>query len=507
MEGYIRMRMETHKKFSRRQFLAFSVFAILIYHLLRYVHPDIWGEIYSVYYMFLVPALIAVYFAYKRLEGPVELKLFIFYWLWIFVSRLLNGDLYLTHDGDMVLNMGLACVMMAVCLLLDGKERQRFFDGLSLAAGGFYSLLSVCGLYAVLYQKELYNPLTGGSLCGFWHYGGLSRLQLLGKHANETAVWFFLGFFLLIYLFFRHKSLLWRIPIVAAAAMNYINLCMTFSRSNMVAFSVCFSLLLAMVILRRLSAAKMGRQLLATMGLLLVLLPLSYKSFDITAEIVGRAATELAAVKQQAAEQIDDATQQTAAVQPEAEAEIEAAEQIDDATSQTAAVQPEAGAEIVATPAPAIQPAYSDKRGFSDTGRFTIYRAIIPTMQQEPLRLVRGCLCMDVMKIAHQYLINKDPHFHNTFLQVLCITGLPGLLLILALCAVLAMRIIRLLFSAAPLEIKVLTLILIGLFIYNMLEVSLFVAADTRAFVAYILAGAVIAYDKEQNCKTRAMLS
>ena len=501
------MKMDRYTKFSRRQFLAFSVFVVLIYHLLRYVHPEIWGEIYCVYYMFLVPALIAVYFAHKRLEGPVELKLFIFYWIWIFVSRLLNGDFYLTHDGDMVLNMGLGCVMMAVCLLLEGKERQRFLDGISIAVGGFYSLLSVCGLYAALYQKELYNPLTGGSLCNFWYYDGLSRLQLLGKHANETAVWFFLGFFLLIYLFFRHKSLLWRIPIVAAAAMNYINLCMTFSRSNMVAFSVCFSLLLAMVILRRLSAAKMGRQLLATMGLLLVLLPLSYKSFDITAEIVGRAATELAAVKQQAAEQIDDATQQTAAVQPEAEAEIEAAEQIDDATSQTAAVQPEAGAETVATPAPAIQPAYSDKRGFSDTGRFTIYRAIIPTMQQEPLRLVRGCLCMDVMKIAHQYLINKDPHFHNTFLQVLCITGLPGLLLILALCAVLAMRIIRLLFSAAPLEIKVLTLILIGLFIYNMLEVSLFVAADTRAFVAYILAGAVIAYDKEQNCKTRAMLS
>ena len=501
------MKMDRYTKISRRQLLAFAVFAVFIYHLLRYVHPDIWGQIYCVYYMFLVPALIAVYFAYKRLEGPVELKLFVFYWIWIFVSRLLNGDFFLTHDGDMVLNIGLGCVMMAVCLLLDGKQRQRFLDGISIAVSGFYSLLSVCGLYAVLYQKELYNPLTGGSLCGFWYYDGLSRLQLLGKHANETAVWFFLGFFLLMYLFFRHKSLLWRIPIVAAAAMNYINLCMTFSRSNMVAFSVCFSLLLAMVILRRLSAAKMGRQLLATMGLLLVLLPLSYKSFDITAEIVGRAATELAAVKQQAAEQIDDATQQTAAVQPEAEAEIEAAEQIDDATSQTAAVQPEAGAEIVATPAPAIQPAYSDKRGFSDTGRFTIYRAIIPTMQQEPLRLVRGCLCMDVMKIAHQYLINKDPHFHNTFLQVLCITGLPGLLLILALCAVLAMRIIRLLFSAAPLEIKVLTLILIGLFIYNMLEVSLFVAADTRAFVAYILAGAVIAYDKEQNCKTRAMLS
>ena len=482
MEGYMLMRMETHTKFSRRQFMAFSVFVVLIYHLLRYVHPDIWGQIYCVYYMFLVPALIAVYFAYKRLEGPVELKLFVFYWIWIFVSRLLNGDFFLTHDGDMVLNIGLGCVMMAVCLLLDGKQRQRFLDGISIAVSGFYSLLSVCGLYAVLYQKELYNPLTGGSLCGFWYYDGLSRLQLLGKHANETAVWFFLGFFLLMYLFFRHKSLLWRIPIVVAAALNYINLCMTFSRSNMVAFAVCFSLLLAMVILRRMSAAKMGRQILATMGLLLVLLPLSYKSFDITAGIIGRAATELAVVEQQPAEQIDDAN------------------------PQTAAGQPEAGAGTVATPAPAIQPAYSDKRGFSDTGRFTIYRTIIPTMQQEPLRLVRGCLCMDVMKIAHQYLINKDPHFHNTFLQVLCITGIPGLLLILALCVLLAIRIIRLFFSAAPLEIKALTLILIGLFLYNMLEVSLFVAADTRAFVAYILAGAVIAYDKEQKRKTSGIL-
>ena len=218
------MRMDRYIKFSRRQFMAFSVFVVLIYHLLRYVHPDIWGQIYCVYYMFLVPALIAVYFAYKRLEGPVELKLFVFYWIWIFVSRLLNGDFYLTHDGDMVLNVGLGCVMMAVCLLLEGKERQRFLDGISIAVGGFYSLLSVCGLYAALYQKELYNPLTGGSLCSFWYYDGLSRLQLLGKHANETAVWFFLGFFLLMYLFFRHKSLLWRIPIVAAAAMNGVAL-------------------------------------------------------------------------------------------------------------------------------------------------------------------------------------------------------------------------------------------------------------------------------------------
>ena len=454
-----------------QQFLAFAVFIVFVYHLLHYVHPDIWEQIYCVYYMFLIPALIAFYFTRRRLDGPVELKLFILYWVWIFFSRLLNRDFFLTRDGDMVLNMGLSCVMMAVCILLKGKDRQRFLDWISIAVCGFYSMLSVCGLYAVLFRKELSNPLTGGSLCGFWYTGGLARLQLLGKHANEVAVWFFLGFFLLMYLFFRHKSLLWRVPIVTAAVTNYINLCMTFSRSNRVAFSVCFSLLIMMVILQRLSGAKRDRQLLATLGMLLILFPLSYKSFDLTADIIYKASSALADTKQ-----ADAMEQKAVAVSP--------------------VVVKQLAAEV--NSAPAVQGGYSDDRGFSDSGRFEIYKTILPTIHQEPLRLLRGCLCMDVMKIANTLLPTQVPHYHNTFLQVLCIAGLPGLLLTLLFCALLAVKIILLFFSNVPLEIKALTLLLIGLFIYNMLEVSLFVAADTRAFTAYIVAGAVIAYENER---------
>ena len=458
------------------QALALAIFVIFVYHLLRYVHPDIWGQIYCVYYMFLVPALVAVYFARKRPDRPVELTLFILYWIWIFISRLLNGDFFLTQDGDMVLNIGLSCVMLAVCTLLKGRDRQRFLGWISIAVCGFYSLLSVCGLYAVLFRKELYNPLTGGSLCGFWYTGGLSRLQLLGKHANEVAVWFFLSFFLLMYLFFRHKSLLWRIPIVAAALMNYLNLCMTFSRSNRVAFSVCFSLLLVMVVLQRLSGAQRSRQLLAALAMLLLLLPLSYMSFDLAAETVGKVSYELVAAKQKTVPDTPVAAEQKA--EPD---------------TPVAAEQPAAGVKAAA----ADLGGYSDERGFSDSGRLAIYKSIVPTMRQEPLRLLRGCLCVDVMKIANPLLPTPVPHYHNTFLQVLCIAGLPGLLLTLLICVLLAVKVIRLFFSDAPLEIKALTLLLIGLFIYNMLEVSLFVAADTRAFTAYIVAGAVIAYGNE----------
>ena len=465
-----------HHILSDSQALALAIFVIFVYHLLRYVHPDIWGQIYCVYYMFLVPALVAVYFARKRPDRPVELTLFILYWIWIFISRLLNGDFFLTQDGDMVLNIGLSCVMLAVCTLLKGRDRQRFLDWISIAVCGFYSLLSVCGLYAVLFRKELYNPLTGGSLCGFWYTGGLARLQLLGKHANEVAVWFFLSFFLLMYLFFRRKSLLWRIPVVAAAVTNYISLCMTFSRSNRVAFSVCFSLLLVMVVIQRLSGTKRSRQLLAALGLLLILLPLSYKSFDLAAETVGKVSYELVDAEQKAVPDTPVDTEQKAAPDTPVDAE-----------------QPAAGIEAAA----ADLGGYSDNRGFSDSGRLAIYKTIVPTMRQEPMRLLRGCLCVDVMKIANPLLPTPAPHYHNTFLQVLCIAGLPGLLLTLLLCVLLAVKVIRLFFSDAPLEIKALTLLLIGLFIYNMLEISLFVAADTRAFTAYIVAGAVIAYGNE----------
>ena len=50
-----------------QKFLSVAIFIVFVYHLLRYVQPDIWGRIYCVYYMFLVPALIAVYLSHRQL--------------------------------------------------------------------------------------------------------------------------------------------------------------------------------------------------------------------------------------------------------------------------------------------------------------------------------------------------------------------------------------------------------------------------------------------------------
>lgn len=437
--------------------LAVASMLVFLFHLVRYSFADIWGGIYTVYYPFLVPVLIAFTVYFRRGEWKREEKLFLLFWAWVFVSRLLNGDFFLTKDADIVLNTGMSYVFLVVCLMLKGKIWQRFLDWVSLTTIAFYSLIALACLCSVLFRKEFYNPLTGAFLCGF--YGSTFRLTAFGKNPNECTMWFFLAFYLSVYQVARHKSWWLRVPLLLAAVLNYIILGMTFSRNGMLAFSLCFGLLIVLLVLRKRPLQRQTGKLLVTVVLLAVSIPAIYLSFGATARAMNQISSSLVQV----------------------------------VTQESEGMPTESGA----VPAAEEDNMYIDDRGLEDSGRIKIFQSIVPTMQREPLRLLRGCLCQDVMNISNTVLPKPKPHFHNTFLQLFCLTGLPGLMLILAFCSLLAVRILRLFFSDAPIDIKVLTLILIGSFAYNLLEVSLFVAADTRAFTTYIVAGAVLAYSYE----------
>ena len=424
----------------RMQLYTIAVFAVFLLHLFRYAQPELWDSLYWAYYVPLVPVLIAAGLYLSR-EGrlPAE-KVFLLYWAWVFLTRLLNRDFFLEYDADKVLNIGLACAMLPLCRMLGEASRRRFLDVFSVAVAGFYTLLALPGLYAVLYRKDLYNPITGNEICTFWvGY----RLTILGRHANECALWFFISFFLLVSLFFRWKNLLCRGIVLPAAVLNYIILGMTFSRNAMLAFSICFALLAVLLVLERSKDRKPVQKAAVSLALLLALTPAAYLSFRGTAELMRRASAELLDLE------VEEDTM------------------------------------------------YVDKRALSDSGRFEIYKSVIPTFRQEPMRLVRGCLWRDVMSVSNTVLLAAYAHLHNTYLQVLVFTGIPGFLLVLIFSALLALAILRLLFSDAPMRVKALTLILIGSFFYNLLEISLFVSADTRAFTAYIIAGAVLAYSRE----------
>ena len=447
-----------------------AVFIAYLYHLVRYADQELWNSIYSVYYVLLIPALITLHFSLRGFRGLTEERLFVLYWAWVFVSRLLNGDFFLTNDADMVINLGLACVFLSVCLVLERPLRQRFLDWICTATAAYYTLLCIPAMYAVLYRKELFNPLTGSQLCGF--EGTISRLTMFYKSSNEITLWFFISFFLLVYLFCRSKNIFCRIPIVLAAVLNYLALSMTFSRNGMLAFSFGVGLLAGAIAMRYMKRRELGRKILVSALLFCLFTAGAYFSFDVSAAVVRRASDAVLSVQSQTGTE---------------DAEILS----ENETADTDSEQTETAAEKDSA-------AYIDDRSLlDDSERFMIYESIIPTMQQEPMRLLRGCLCKDVMSIANEVMPKTRPHYHNSYLQALNITGLPGLALLLAFSVLLVVKIIRLYFSSAPLELKSFLIILTGIFFYNLLETSLFVAADIRAFIFYILAGAILAGYRE----------
>ena len=78
------------KKWDRVRVFAVAVFIVFFYHLVRYLFPEIWDNVYCVYYVFLVPVLIAFTLWFRRGNEPLEIRLYLLFWAWVFLSRLLG---------------------------------------------------------------------------------------------------------------------------------------------------------------------------------------------------------------------------------------------------------------------------------------------------------------------------------------------------------------------------------------------------------------------------------
>ena len=88
-------------------------------------------------------------------------------------------------------------------------------------------------------------------------------------------------------------------------------------------------------------------------------------------------------------------------------------------------------------------------------------------------------------------------HMHNVFMQVLMITGIPGLLMFLGWALLLTVKAVKIFFcdySKAGFEIKVLTLLIAGMFIYNMAETFLIMEFDVPGFALFMLSGIFLSY-------------
>ena len=461
--------------------LAFFACGLIFFYLLALVAPQRWYDLYLSYGKAAVFAMAAIYFFFHGFRGVAELKLVIYYTIWFFLTRLLNTDWYLQNELDLVIARLLCCVILPVGLLLDGRQRRLLLDVVIAVSGLFFLVTALLALAACILGIYFYIPpehVVFGFDSNFW-VPGFYYIVAFGTNRTISAVWFYFSWCMMLYEFFRCENKLWRIPIVLSMLVFHLAIAFCFCRSIKLALSINVAMLVLLLASRGLKLKSRKLKALAVALLALVSLPLAYKSCDVL-------------------------------------------------TAASAAIYNAVDPDIERTSDIFLSEAYSeetkDGQNFRDgrdlsrsisnmSNRRGIYASTVPTFRADPRRLLIGSYSFKMMTIPQQFMTYPYFHMHNLWLQVLMLTGLPGLLLVLAFCVLLIWRMLRLFFSEDPgteIAVKILTFPLTGVMIYGMFETILFTqCADDRAntdfreLFFFLLAGIVLAYSYELAPRNR----
>lgn len=459
------------RRYRRRYAYTGAVFLLLLYYMLWPVNFYLAENLKNTWFVMAVPPLVAGVLYFRRLQDGTEYRLLVCYWLWYLLSRILNGDPALVEDFVYVFDLSLMLPVFLLGLVLDSGARRRFLLWTCGAVGLFHFVLGCFSLAAYLLRTRFVNPITGGYL-GLEGQTYFTRINILDVNPNATAFWFMAALLLMVYAFFAVRKKLWRIPIVIAALVDYLVIAITFTRSVKLALAAALGLLAVLLVHQ---AIRHWNRTLSALVLVLVFAlsaPLVYKSFDLATRGLGTLSVKL-----------------LYRLYPDYYANPDAQE----------------GDEAEADKKAITSAAYTDPRGWNgnvdtlSSGRLTVYKGALYTLKQRPLMLLRGCLTKDSMDLTNEYGQFATPrvHYHNFLVQVLMITGLPGLLLILPLCLLLVFKTVKLFFSresGADLAVKTLCLPVTAVLIYFLFEVSLFTEIDIRALYSLLFFGMLLGF-------------
>lgn len=456
------------------QWYAFAAFIIFCFFMVCPVAPERWNDLYSFYGKTLIVAFIALAFFIRRFDYVLEVKLAALYALWVLLSRMLNSDLYMVREPELVLSKFLCAAMLATGLILNAAQRRRFMNAFCAAVGIFYFVSGGLAILVNLLDTYFYLP-PEEVLFGLdepWH---IHYINVFNTNRTISSLWFYIAFCLMIYQFFACKNKLWRIPIVIAGLLFYVSIALTFSRTVRLISSMSVAMLAMLLGLKFLPLRKLWQKVLIVALCAVLLIPLTFKSFDWTVSLMSDVSSAVLNVS-------DTGTEPG---------------------GETAAVN------------------YTDNRDLKEdistlSERSQIYASFIPALKTDPKRILMGSFSDKLMNVPNMFVDFPVPftHMHNFLLEVFMLTGLPGFLLVLGFCLLLVLRMLHLFFTeeaGVGLSEKTLTIPLTGILIYGMFEVVIFTACgDTRAptdmreLSFFILAGIFLGFSYDVLPKLKA---
>ena len=455
------------------------------------VRPPIryrWETMFSLYGQVLVLGIIALFLFYRGLRNRAEVNILFAYAAWLLITRWLNGDFFVWYDASILVSRLLCPVVLAVGLMMDAQGRRRFLNLLFAAIGIYFSVIAFFSLAACLTGSVI--RLSNEAVFGLETYGQpghINYIECCGAHRNIVACWFYIALNAMLYLFFSCRNKLWRIPTGFAIVLFYIGITLCFCRSICIATAGSAALLAILLAFRHLPLKRLWQKAGVIVLCAALVIPLFYKSYDLTAGMMSRVSSV-----------IISSTSSSTDSSP------------DTASPHSSLSEPSASdAKVGAVTAQGMD--FSDPRDVLTnttlTGRTDIWKAGFSALQADPIRLLRGSLQEEIVSYVRTFLPWDFGHMHNSYLEVLMLTGVIGLFLVVVFSLLLLVRMLHLFFTddaKARFADKLLVIPLAGMFVYSTVEVTFFVylqeaplSTEVREMFFFLTAGMVlgISYD------------
>ena len=453
-------------------FLIYYLFSPVNHYLAEAIREGFW-------FRFSAPLLLGVILCMQIRKGKAFWVLLGF-WGWVLITRVLNGDPALTGNLSALIELCLMMLLFAPGFLLEEQMRWRFFLAVAWLIVLFYFILGALTVYSAAADQFLMNPIDEYGI-GYVSPYYQGRIEILSMQPNIAAGEFLFSFCFLIILFFRYRSLPLRLFLAIGGFVDAVVISLTISRNGQTFFCVALGLAAGLLLYQRLNTRRLSLRLIAFFLAVLVIVLITYQVFEPLRYGVWLLRKETASVAQE--QVVNTPVPKTLSAQPSES--LQSTESQDSSQAETGEYRP-------------------DSRSYLKSGRKQIFWSAIKSLEMEPVRLLIGCSYEHKMDISHELIREWAHHFHNMFLEIINLFGIPGLFLVFWLYWLLLKAIWRVVFlNGVPDRAKQLlfipVLVITG---YYMLEAGLFTAMDLRSAEFFFISGTLMGIETECRPET-----
>ncbi len=436
----------------------------------QYYYSTFYNAFFDDGFAVLVLLCIVYYFIEKCYKDSTETVLLFVYTVWVLITRLISG--YYKEGTDLLFVVGMfACLYsFAVAFRFDYQTRQRVLNTFIVVFATIISITSFLGIMAAITRETVEIKILEFTLQAGTIKGG--RLHIADSHPNIGSCWAMICMFLLIERCFLINKKKWlKVLLALGIFVNYVAIALTNCRTIYLQVSVCLALFIYILITDRKRIMLRKQRFLVLLACGIIIVPLAYNSFDWSIKAVSRISDAVYTESVEIAEE-------TSVVSPKTGLMTLGYNNIN-ASVQTGDVRPVFG------------------NNSTLTIRIRIWESALGTIKTNPSVLLFGESKAEFTDISNKLIEYPVKHYHNMFLNVLMLTGLPGLLIVLVFLYCLIKKIVLVVSSdtdTVTTAEKVLALPLIGLIGFGAtFEVLLFTETDIRAFTFFFVAGVLLA--------------